>query len=419
MKSSMSKNPLHRGFTVMHARFQLTFGKQYKHMTKNKLYLPIALVASGIALATSCSPKEQEAVVEPIDETYAVQTEQLLINVDTLYTGFENPWGMTWLSDGRMLVTEKKGEILIFKDDKFTGEKVQGLPEFWTKGQSGLLDVTAHPKFDENGWIYISYGKLMPDSTSATTITRFKLEGNNAVNQEELIQSLPAWKSNAHYGSRIVFDNDGYLYYSSGERQNTPTNAQDLTNSHGKIHRIHDDGRIPTDNPFVDTEGAVASIWTYGNRNPQGLYFDKENNRLYETEHGPQGGDELNLLEKGKNYGWPVITWGIGYDDKPVSDIQEKEGMEQPLTYYVPSIATAGMTMVTSDKYPAWKGDILIGALKKMHINRVDMNGSTAGEQEIMLQDIGRVRQVSQSPDGYIYAITEGTGLMVKLIPIR
>lgn len=392
----------------------------FKHTMKNiKRYLPIALFVAGASTWVSCSPKETEVAVEPIDETYAVQTGAMLINVDTLYTEFENPWGMTWLSDGKMLVTEKKGEILIFQDDKFTGEKVQGLPEVWTQGQSGLLDIATHPKFEENGWIYISYGKQMPDSTSATTIMRFKLDGNNAINQEELIQSLPAWKSNQHYGSRIVFDNDGYLYYSSGERGNTPTNAQDLTNSHGKVHRINDDGTIPSDNPFVDTEGAVGSIWTYGNRNPQGLYFDKENNRLYETEHGPQGGDELNLLVKGKNYGWPVITWGIGYDDKPVSDIQEKEGMEQPLTYYVPSIATAGMTMVTSDKYPAWKGDILIGALRKMHINRVDMDGSVAGEQEIMFQDIGRVRQVSQSPDGYIYAITEGTGLMVKLIPIR
>jgi len=382
-------------------------------------YLPISLIAAGVATWVSCSPKEAEVAVEPIDETHAVQTGAMLINVDTLYSNFENPWGMTWLSDGRMLVTEKKGEVLIFKDDKFTGEKIQGLPEVFTAGQSGLLDITAHPKYSENGWIYISYGKLMPDSASSTAIMRFKLEGNNAVNQEELIHTLPAWKSNRHFGSRIVFDNDGYLYFSSGDRGDTPMNAQDLTNSHGKIHRIKDDGTIPTDNPFVGTEGATESIWSYGNRNAQGLYFDKENNKLYETEHGAQGGDELNLIEKGKNYGWPVITWGINYDGKPISDIQEKEGMEQPLTYYVQSIATSGVTLVTSDKYPAWKGDILIGALAKMHINRVDMDGATAGNQEIMLQDIGRVRQVSQSPDGYIYAITEGTGLMVKLIPIR
>ncbi|MCE7054094.1 PQQ-dependent sugar dehydrogenase [Algoriphagus sp. AGSA1] len=388
-------------------------------MKTMKHFLPTALILAGISSWISCTPKETEVAQEPIDETFAVQTDEILIKVDTLYTDFDNPWGMTWLPDGRMLVTEKKGEILIFKDDQFTGEKIQGIPEVWTVNQSGLLDIAVHPKFEENGWIYISYGKPMPDSTSSTTIMRFKLEGNNATNQEEIIQSLPAWKGGRHLGSRIVFDNEGYLYYSSGERGDTPSNAQDLTNSHGKIHRIYDDGRIPEDNPFVNTEGAMKSIWTYGNRNPQGLYFDKENNLLYETEHGPQGGDELNLIEKGKNYGWPVITWGIDYDGTPISDIQEKEGMEQPLSYYVPSIATSGMTMVTSDKYPSWKGDILVGALAKMHINRVDMNGSTAGKQEVMLQDIGRVRQVAQSPDGYIYAVTQGTGLLVKLIPIR
>ena len=259
----------------------------------------------------------------------------------------------------------------------------------------------------------------MPDSTGATTIMRFKLEGNNAVQQEELITAGPAWKGGRHFGSRIVFDNDGYLYFSNGDKGNMPENAQDLTNAHGKIHRIHDDGRIPVDNPFVDTPGAVPSIWTYGNRNPQGLIYDKVNDRIYETEHGPMGGDELNLIQKGKNYGWPVITYGINYDGTPITEITEKEGMEQPLTYYVPSIATAGVAIVTSDRYPAWKGDILIGALAKMHINRVDMDGATAGSQEVMLQNIGRVRQVKESPDGYIYAVTEGTGLLIKLIPIR
>ena len=387
-------------------------------MKSIKLSWSLALVAGTIFLYTNCETKDQ-VVEEPIDETFAVQTEKLLLNVDTLYTEFENPWGMTWLSDGKMLVTEKKGEILIFQDDKFTGEKVLGLPAVWNVGQSGLLDITTHPQFEENGWIYIAYGKNMPDSTGATTIMRFKLEGNNAIQQEELITAGPAWKGGRHFGSRIVFDNDGYLYFSNGDKGNMPENAQDLTNSHGKIHRIHDDGRIPTDNPFVGVEGAIGSIWTYGNRNPQGMVYDKVNNRLYETEHGPMGGDELNLIEKGKNYGWPVITYCQNFDVTPITEITEKEGMEQPLTYYVPSIATAGVALVTSDRYPAWKGDILIGALAKMHINRVDMDGAKAGAQEIMLQNIGRVRQVKESPDGYIYAITEGTGLLIKLIPIR
>lgn len=388
-------------------------------MQLRKNYLVAVAISTGILLMNSCGPKETEFIEEPIDETFAVQTEKLLIKVDTLHTEFENPWGMTWLPSGKMLITERKGEILIFQDDKFTGEKVQGLPEVFEVNQAGLLDIAVHPNYAENGWIYIAFAKKFPDNKGALTIMRFKLEGNNAVQQEELITAGPPWEGGLHFGSRIVFDNDGYLYFSNGDKGNKPENAQDLTNAHGKIHRIYDDGRIPEDNPFVNVEGAVPSIWAYGNRNPQGLIYDKANSRLWEVEHGPMGGDELNLIEKGKNYGWPVITYGINYDGKPITDITEKEGMEQPVTYYVPSIATCGMTLVTSDRYPAWKGDILIGALAKMHINRVNMDGTSASSKEIMLQDIGRVRQVSESPDGYIYAITEGTGLLIKLRPIR
>jgi glucose/arabinose dehydrogenase len=391
-------------------------------MKLDKRIFNFSQIAVASALVFACGQKVEvveEVPVEPIDETYAIQTEKILLNVDTLYTGFDNPWGMTWLTDGTLLVTEKNGEILVFEDDKFTGEKIQGLPEVRTEGQGGLLDIQAHPNYGENGWIYISYAKKITETEGATTIMRFRLDGMNAVDQEELIVSQPAWKGGNHFGSRIVFDNDGYLFYSSGDRFDRAMNAQELTNSHGKIHRIHDDGRIPTDNPFVNTPGAIPSIWTYGNRNPQGLYFDKATNRLWESEHGPKGGDELNLIEKGKNYGWPVISYGMNYDGTVLTEITEKEGMEQPVSYYVPSIATAGITMVTSDKYPAWKGDILIGALAKMHINRVDMDGTKALSQEIMLQDIGRVRQVKESPDGYLYAVTQGTGLLVKLTPIR
>jgi glucose/arabinose dehydrogenase len=326
---------------------------------------------------------------------------------------------MTWLPDGTLLVTERKGEILVFKEDKFTSEKIQGLPAVHNVNQAGLLDIAVHPNYAENGWIYISYAKHFEDSTAATTILRFKLEGNQAVNQEELIVAGPSWKGGRHFGSRIVFDKAGFLYFSNGDKGNIPMNAQNLNNAHGKIHRIKDDGGIPADNPFKDSLGNTSSIWTYGNRNPQGLFYDKETDRIWEVEHGPMGGDELNLIEKGKNYGWPVITYGINYDGTPITDIQEKEGMEQPKHYWVPSIATCGVAVVTGDKYPAWKGNILVAALAKQHIARVEMNGTAYVKEEKLLQDIGRVRQVAQSPDGYIYAITEATGLLVKLLPIR
>ncbi len=291
-------------------------------MPSNKHYLPVAILAGSLSVWTACTPKESP--VESTETAFTTQTEKMLIKVDTLYDKFENPWGMTWLGDGRMLVTERKGEILIFKDDKFTGEKVQGLPPVHHVNQAGLLDIAVHPKFAENGWIYIAYAKNFEDSTAATTIMRFKLEGNNAVEQQDLITAGPAWKGGRHFGSRIVFDNEGYMYFSNGDKGNIPMNAQDLTNAHGKVHRVKDDGSIPSDNPFVDSTGAVASIWSYGNRNPQGLYFDKANNVLWETEHGPKGGDELNKIEKGKNYGWPVISYGINYNGSILTEISEK-----------------------------------------------------------------------------------------------
>lgn len=389
-------------------------------MKSSHTILGIAALSGAIFLNACDTKNEEEIIIEElIDDTYAVQTEKLLVNIDTLHTELEHPWGMTWLSENKLLITEREGDILIFENDSFTGQKIEGLPVVRSSGQGGMMDIQAHPAYAENGWIYISIAKDKEDDKSTTAILRFKLEGNQAVQLEELWEATPAWKGGNHYGSRIIFDKDNYMFFSSGDRFDTPENAQSITNAHGKIHRLHDDGTVPTDNPFVNEPNAVTSIWSFGSRNPQGLVYDSENNRVWESEHGPQGGDELNLIEKGKNYGWPVITYGINYDGSTITEITEKEGMEQPTTYYVPSIATAGMTLVTSDRYPQWQGDILIGALAKMHINRVDMDGTQALSQEVMFQDLGRVRQVSQSPDGYLYAITEGTGLLVKLIPVK
>lgn len=386
-------------------------------MKSMNFFLTLLMLVSFVSTSQSCTSKEESPINPEVDYNFTTQTEKLVIKVDTLHTGLQNPWGITWLSEGRMLITERKGEILIFKDDKSTGEKVQGLPAVYANGQAGLLDIAVHPNYAQNGWIYISYAKPVPGG-GATTIARFKLNGNTASEFQDLLVTTPAWNGGTHYGSRIIFDNQGFLYFSNGER-GSQDNAQNLSNSHGKIHRIKDDGTIPTDNPFVNTPNAVKSIWTYGNRNPQGLIFDKVNNRIWEVEHGPMGGDELNLIEKGKNYGWPVITYGMNYNGTPITNITEKEGMEQPKHYWVPSIATCGMTLVTSDKYPEWKGNFLVAALAKQHISRVEMNGTNFSKEEKLLENIGRVRQVSESPDGYIYAITEGTGLLVKLIPVR
>ena len=333
--------------------------------------------------------------------------------VDTLYTELKNPWGMAWLTDGRMLVTERAGQILVFQNDQFTGIRLKGVPEVFNDGQGGLLDIKTHPDYAKNGWIYITYSKPV-EGGATTAVMRFKLNGNELVDKQEIFTAKPYIKANFHFGSRIVFDKKNYLFVSSGERGTQPK-VQELDNDHGKIHRLYDDGRVPEDNPFAKTKGANASIWTLGHRNPQGMVYDAENDRIWAVEHGPKGGDELNLIEKGKNYGWPKTSFGINYDGTILTPNKEMEGVTNPRRFWVPSIGPCGMTIVTSNRYPAWKGNLLVGAMAFTHIARLKMDGTKFVSEEKMLQGVGRVRCVAQSPDGYIYAITEGPGKLVKL----
>jgi len=360
----------------------------------------------------SCSTKKEETSQGAI-----VESEKQKFQVDTITTELKNPWGMAFLPDGRILVTERAGEIRIVKDGKLLDEKIQGVPAVYAKGQGGLLDIQLHPDFKENAWIYLSYSKPLADS-GGTVIARAKLEGNSLTNLEELFQTSPFTPSEVHFGSRIAFDGNGYMFLTSGER-GKKENAQDLTNHLGKVLRLHDDGKVPSDNPFVSTIGAKSEIWSYGHRNLQGLYYDKATGILWEHEHGPRGGDELNIVEKGKNYGWPVITYGINYDSTIITDLKEKEGMEQPVRYWVPSIAPCGMTMVTSDKYPNWKGNILVGALSHQLVARVEIADRKFVKEERLLEKIGRVRAVAQSPDGYIYVAMENPGKLVRLLPLE
>ena len=335
------------------------------------------------------------------------------VTVDTLYTELKNPWGMAWLTDGRMLVTERAGQILVFQNDQFTGIRLKGVPEVFNDGQGGLLDIKTHPDYAKNGWIYITYSKPV-EGGATTAVMRFKLKGNELVDKQEIFTAKPYIKANFHFGSRIVFDKKNYLFVSSGERGTQPK-VQELDNDHGKIHRLYDDGRVPEDNPFAKTKGANASIWTLGHRNPQGMVYDAENDRIWAVEHGPKGGDELNLIEKGKNYGWPKTSFGINYDGTILTPNKEMEGVTNPKRFWVPSIGPCGMTIVTSNRYPAWKGNLLVGAMAFTHIARLKMDGTKFVREEKMLQGVGRVRCVAQGPDGYIYAITEGPGKLVKL----
>ncbi|MCC8411109.1 PQQ-dependent sugar dehydrogenase [Mucilaginibacter sp. UR6-1] len=376
-----------------------------------RMFMP-AILASAI-IFLSCSSNTADSVKN--EETIAADSTGF--TVKTIYSELSNPWGMVWLPDGRMLVTERAGEILVFKNDKFTGEKLKGVPAVFNKGQGGLMDIKLHPDYKKNGWIYITYAKPV-EGGATTALARFKLNGNTITDLADIYTAKPYITADFHFGSRVVFDKDGYLYVSSGERGTQPK-VQELDNDHGKIHRLFDDGRIPPDNPFVGQAGAHGSIWTLGHRNPQGMVYDAVNNRIWEVEHGPKGGDELNLIEKGKNYGWPKTSYGINYDGTVLTPNKELPGIENPKHYWVPSIATCGLSIVTGNKYPGWKGNLLVGALALMHINRVTLNGTEYKSEQRLLQNKGRFRYITESPDGYIYALSEGPGALIKLIPAK
>ena len=344
--------------------------------------------------------------------------------VEEFATGLDSPWGMAFLPDGRMLVTEKVGNLRLIDVDGTVSDPIEGLPEICVCGQGGLLDVQVHPNYDHNGWIYISYSDPKMDANGDkvgyTAIMRAKLEDMKLVQQETLFKAPEELYTarGQHYGSRIVFDNEGYMYFSIGDRGQRDNGPQFLNLPNGKIHRLHDDGHIPHDNPFVDVEGAVPSIWSYGHRNPQGLDFHAETGTLWEAEHGPRGGDELNHIRKGLNYGWPVISYGINYNGTTFTDITAKEGMEQPIHHWTPSIATCGIAFYTGEKFPEWQDNVFVASLKFGRIHRVVLNGTTITSEEIFLETGGRPRDILTGPDGFLYiAIEDAPGRIVRLVP--
>jgi glucose/arabinose dehydrogenase len=384
-----------------------------KSLKKNFIGITICLHFSLVMI--SCA-NETAGNQDNITSNNAKNPDQS-IRADTIVTGLENPWGMVFLPDKRILVTERSGSIRIISNGKLLDTKITGVPAVYQNGQGGLLDIALHPDYAKNGWIYITYSKPGKGG-GGTTLARAKLNGNALVDLQEIFVAQPFVNSGMHFGSRIAFDGKGYVFVSTGERGTKP-NAQNLNNHLGKIIRLHDDGKVPTDNPFVSTQGAKPEIWSYGHRNVQGLVYDAARQVLWAHEHGPRGGDELNMVKKGKNYGWPLVTHGIDYDGSIISDKKEKEGIEPPVHVWIPSIAPCGMTVVTGDRYPGWKGSILIGALALQHIARVEISNLKSVREEKLLKGLARFRAVSMGPDGYIYALTEGPGLFLKLVPVK
>lgn len=354
--------------------------------------------------------------------TDTFQTEALQFSLDTVATeNLTSPWGMAFLPDGEMLITDRSGSLYRLNQNRSL-QAVKGVPEVLAEGQGGLLDVELHPDFKNNQWIYLSYSKPKvegKDTLSTTAITRAKLKGNRLTEQQVIFEALPYATTRHHYGSRLEFDKDGYLFFSVGDRGNREENPQSLDNHCGKIHRIKDDGSIPEDNPFVNQQGALPSIYSYGHRNPQGLAMHPTTGVLWEHEHGPRGGDEVNLIQKAQNYGWSVISYGINYDGTTFTQETIREEMEQPILYWVPSIAPSGMDFVTGDRYKGWEGNLLVGSLRFKYLNRCKVEGNKIVEEEILMKNIGRVRNVEMAPDGYIYVAVEDPGAIYRLVPIE
>lgn len=328
---------------------------------------------------------------------------------ESVVDGFSIAWGFTWLPNGEMLVTEKSGELYRVSNSNKT--QVSGLPEVKVQGQGGLMDIELHPDYENTGWIYISYASPEGGSGANTAIMRAKLSGNTLTSQEVFYKAEPNTGRGQHFGSRIAFDDEGYLYFSVGDRGARDLNPQDIYRDGGKIYRLNDDGSIPESNPFYNEPGAMKAIYSYGHRNPQGMEKNPFTGEIWTHEHGPMGGDEVNIIKAGNNYGWPVISYGVNYNGTKFTDITEKEGMEQPLWYWVPSIAPSGMAFVSGDNYPGWKGDLLVGSLKFSYLMYCNIENGKIVSEKPLFEGIGRVRAVEEGPDGLIYFSVEGKGI--------
>lgn len=339
---------------------------------------------------------------------------------EVVVSNLEIPWGLEFLPDGDLLIAERNGTLSRFtKNKKLTA--ITGLPPVRVSGQGGLMELKLHPEYEKNGWIYFAYSYFDENDKEKgnTAIMRAKLNGNNLTNIEHLYWGKPTLSTSHHFGSRIEFDREGYMYFSIGDRGRRDEFPQKIDNSNGKIHRLFDDGTVPPDNPFVNVEGAEKSIYSYGHRNPQGVSMHPETGEIWISEHGPKGGDEINLIQKGENYGWPVISFGINYDGTIFTNDTAKAGMLQPVHYYVPSIAPCGQTFLTSTRYKGWENSLLIGSLRFKYLERIVIHNEKVVEQERLLEGIGRVRNVRVSPDGYIYVAIEQPGKILKIIPVE
>jgi glucose/arabinose dehydrogenase len=379
---------------------------------KIPMSLALQIVMLSIAFFTSALAQDRSAVINSEKHTFRVVT---------LLKGLEYPWSVAFLPDGRMLVTERVGRLrLVGQDLRMDPKPIAGLPDVAATGQGGLFDVVLHPEHAQNGWIYWAYNA--PGAGGwGTALARGKLQGSRMTEVQVLFSMKPKTRSSQHFGGRIVFDKAGMLYLTLGDRGDKER-AQKLDDHAGSVIRLHDDGRVPIDNPFVKRVEALPEKWTLGNRNMQGASLHPKTGELWTHEHGPQGGDEVNVMRAGLNYGWPVITYGVNYGfGTRIGEGQTKPGMVQPLHLWVPSIAPSGMAFVSGSKFPQWTGDLLVGALRDQMLVRLELDGEKVVREERLLRGIvGRIRDVRMGPDGLVYLLTDDSeGALLRLEPVN
>ena len=345
---------------------------------------------------------------------YSAHTTSQDLKYKIIIDNLDVPWSFVFLPDNSILINERKGELIHFKNGRKT--KIKNLPNIISKNQGGLLDIELHPNFKENKWIYISYTSSNDESQGMnTTILRFKIQNYTAINQEIIYKATPNSKRSIHFGSRMVFDKENYLFFSIGDRGNRDLNPQNINRDGGKIYRLHDDGRIPIDNPFVDEKNSKKAIFSYGHRNPQGMIYDEEKDEIWIHEHGPRGGDEINIIKSGGNYGWPLASYGINYIGTKFTNETSILGMIDPIHYWIPSIAPSGMVIVKNSNYQSLNGSILIGSLKFQYLHQCVIKNGKIIKENKLFKEIGRVRSIEFDNNKNIYIGVENLGI-IKLI---
>ena len=377
-------------------------------LSRLRAMLPVGAV---LAVVTGCAPLGTGTPVWAAEPGEVFESAVQRFRLHLVTDGLERPWGLAFLPDGSMLVTERVGRLRrVAADGTLDPRPVGGLPKIWAKGQGGLLDVALDPDFATNRLVYLSYSALGEDGLPGTRVARGRLTGDRLEEVEVIFVSNGRTSTGRHFGSRLLFDREGYLYITSGDRGRREL-AQDLGSHAAKVLRIFPDGSVPPDNPFFFSEAATPEIYTLGNRNAQGMALHPVTGEVWIHEHGPQGGDEINILKPGANYGWPVITYGREYGTGlPIGEGTAKEGMEQPLWYWVPSIAPSGMAFYTGDRLPGWTGDLFVGALRAQTLVRLEVTEDAVISEERLLEGrIGRIRDVREGPDGYLYLLNDAT----------